>query len=239
MKKISAILALVFLGWAANAQSTNNNSSDTSHRHHGNQNWNRNGGDAMNRGEGRDRFHSFRNHHRHFGNEMAKMHFTPEQRKQMMDINKDYRKKQSDLYKNDNLTLGQYKSQLLALQKEKKNKMQSLLTADQKNQIAESKKHKEENMQVMAAAHLERMKIKLNLTDAQAATIKSQFQNVRAQIKSIRENDNLLRDQKMEQIKTLLAKQKEAIKSVLTPDQINKMDEMKKEHSDRRSGKWS
>src|SRR5579871_636339 len=256
MKKLSALIALVFLGWAAKAQSTDNNiSSDTSHRHHAYHNWSnhdghdsshrkdfrgfdRNRGEAMNRfdnreGYGRNRFRSFRNH-RGFGNEMARLHFSPEQRKQMQDINKEYRKKQSDLYKNDNMTLGQYKSQLVSLQKEKKNKLQSLLTPEQKNQIAESRKKRDENMQVMAAARLERMKIRLNLTDAQAASIKAQALNTRAQIKSIRENDNLMREQKMEQIKTVMTKEKEAFKSILTPEQINKMQELRKDNSEKR-----
>lgn len=248
MKQISAILALVFLGWAAKAQSTGNDNSDTTHRHHrywANRNghdssqrknfraFDRNRGEAMNRFNNRDgnqgnRFRSFHNH-RGFGNEMARLHFTPEQRKQMQDINKEYRKKQSDLYKNDNLTLGQYKSQLLALQKEKKNKFQSLLTPEQKNKMAEFKKKRAENAQVMAAAHLERMKINLKLSDQQAATIKSQQQKLKEQMQSIRENDNLMREQKMEQIKALLAKQKDAIKSVLTPEQQSQFENMHKQ----------
>jgi Spy/CpxP family protein refolding chaperone len=249
MKQISALLALVFLGWAAKAQSIDNNS-DTTHRHHRYQNWvNRNGYDSLerknfrgfdrNRGEAMNRFNNsdgnqgyrFRSsaNHRGFGNEMARLHFTPEQRKQMQEINKEYRKKQADLYKNDNLTLGQYKSQLLALRKEKKNKFQSLFTPEQKNKIADFKKKRAENAQVMAAAHLERMKINLKLSDQQAATIKSQQQKLREQMQSIRENDNLMREQKMEQIKALLAKQKDAIKSVLTPEQQSQFESMHKQ----------
>jgi len=238
MKHISALLALVFLGWAANAQSTdNNNLSDTLHRHHPNHNnWNRsdnnrNHDGAMNRFDhrgGRNREQSFRNHNR-FGRGVREMHFTPEQRKQMQAINMDYRKKSADLYKMDNITLKEYKSQLLALQKDKKNKTQALLTPEQKNEMAEFKKKREENAQVMAAAHLERMKIKLNLTDQQTATIKSQEQNLRVQMKSIRENDNLMREQKMEQMKALFAKQKDAIKSVLTPEQQSQFENMHKQ----------
>ena len=40
----------------------------------------------------------------------------------MHTINEDYRKKSQDLYKQDNITLREYKSQLLALQKDKKSK---------------------------------------------------------------------------------------------------------------------
>jgi N-methylhydantoinase B/oxoprolinase/acetone carboxylase alpha subunit len=164
----------------------------------------------------------------------AGVRFTPDQRKQMQAINIDYRKKSSDLYKNDNLTLREYKSQLLALQKDKKNKLQAILTTDQKAKIVEFKKKRQENAQVMAAARLERLKINLKLSDQQAATIKSQEQNLRVQMQSIRDNDNLMRQQKMEQIKALLAKQKDAIKSVLTPEQQSQFENMNKQRSDTR-----
>ena len=250
MKKILSILVLVFLGWAAKAQSTDNNnySHDTAHRHRAYNNWDRrdghdslhirnfrngdrNWGEANSRYDhqgGMNRFHSFGNRNR-FGRNMRELHFTPDQKKQMQAINMDYRKKSSDLYKKDDLTLREYKAQLLALQKEKKNKLQGILTPEQKNKMAEFKKKREENVQVMAAAHLERMKINLKLSDQQAATIKSEQQNLRAQMQSIRENDNLMREQKMEQIRALLAKQKEAIKSVLTPEQFSGFENMHKQ----------
>jgi hypothetical protein len=250
MKKISAIFSLVFIGFAVHAQTTggDGNMSDTSHRHHAYHKWSRNGNDSLhkggfrnfdrNRGEAMNRFdrdgrnersHRFGGRNR-FGGEMAKLHFSQEQRTQMQAINKEYHQRSTDLYKNDKMTLGEYKAQLASLQKEKKNKMQGLLTTEQKDKMAQWKKQREENMQVMAAAHLERMKIRLKLTDQQAATIKTQEQNTRAQMRSIRENDNLAREQKMEQIKTLMAKQKDAVKSVLTPEQATELENMHKHH---------
>ncbi len=249
MKKVFSILALVFLGWAAKAQSTDNNSSnDTTLRHHAYTNWNRHGGNdslqkrnfrvaGQNWGEANNRFNQegrmnrFRpvGNHRRFGEGMGALHFTADQRNQMHAIMNEYRKNSSELYKNDNLTLKEYKTQLLALQKEKKSKLQGLLTPEQKTKIAEFKNKRQENAQVMAAARLERMKINLKLSDQQAATIKSQQQNLHAQMQSIRENDNLGRDQKMEQIKTLIVKQQDAIKSVLTPEQQSQFENMHKQ----------
>lgn len=250
MKQISAMLALAFLGWAANAQSTDNNnySSDTTHRHHAYNNWQHHGGyDSLHKknfrgagqnwGEANNRFNhrggmnrsnAFGNRNR-FERGWVGVHFTPDQRKQMQAINVDYRKKSSELYKKDDLSLREYKSQLLALQKDKKNKLQGILTPDQRAKIAEFKKKRQEDAQVMAAARLERMKINLKLSDQQAATIKSQQQNLHAQMQSIRENDHLMREQKMEQIKALLAKQKDVMKSVLTPEQQSQFESMHKQ----------
>ena len=164
---------------------------------------------------------------------MPPVHYTPEQRKQLLAINTEYRRKQTDLYKQDNLTLGAYKAQLVTLNKEKKAKLQGLLTPEQQQQITQWKARASENGQVMAAARLERLKIHLQLTDDQAAKIKSQDEAFRTQLQSIRNNDDLLPDQKREQMQALFSKQKDALTAVLTPDQQAKL---KSEHEHRPGG---
>ncbi len=219
--------------------------SDTTHRHATHRTWNgqagANGSQAWRQGhEGQDGFahrgghgsqdrrfqgqgfqHGGFQHHGFDG--MARVHYTPEQRKQVWAINMDYRHKETDLYKQDNLTLGAYKSQLVTLQKEKKAKLQALLTPQQQQQIAQFKSRAAENGQVMAAARLERMKIHLQLTDDQEAKIKSQDADFRSQLQRIRNNDDLLPDQKREQMMALFTKQKDALTAVLTPDQQAKL----------------
>jgi hypothetical protein len=150
-----------------------------------------------------------------------------------MVINKDYRQKREDLFKQDNLTLKQYKTGLLALEKEKKGKVQGLLTQQQKDQLAASRKRMDENHQVREAAHLERLQLHLNLTDDQVARIKAGNANLRTQAKAIHENDNLLPDEKREQMKALMAKRNDTYKSVLTPDQYTQFEQMM---SHRRAG---
>jgi protein-disulfide isomerase-like protein with CxxC motif len=143
-----------------------------------------------------------------------------------MVINKDYRQKSQDLYTQDNLTLKQYKAGLIALQKDKKAKLAALLTPQQKDQLAARRKRMDENRQVMQVAHLERLKLRLNLTDDQVARIKAGQENLHSQVKAIHENDNLLPRQKMEQMKTLLAKRNDTYKTVLTPEQYSQFEKM-------------
>ena len=144
-----------------------------------------------------------------------------------MAINMDYHKKSSDLFKKDNITLKEYKAGLVALQKEKKSKLEALLTQKQKDELAARKKRASENMQVMAAARMERLKIRLNLSDDQIAKLKSGQESLRAQMQSIHENQDLLPQQKMEKLKDLAAKRQDDFKSVLTPEQLSKLQEMK------------
>lgn len=175
-------------------------------------------------------------HHRYGmrrGFDRPQIHYTADQRTQMLAINKEYRQKREDLFKQDNLTLKQYKASLLTLEKEKKDKMAALLTPDQKNELAASRKRREENGQVREAAHLERLKLHLNLTDDQVAKIKTGNENLRSQGRAIHENDNLLPEQKREQMKALLAQRNDNYKSVLTPDQYTQFEKMM---SHRRAG---
>ena len=163
-------------------------------------------------------------------------HYTPEQRQQVAAINKDYRQKSADLYKQDNLTLKQYKAGLIALQKEKKTKLDGLLTQQQKDDMATRRKRMSENAQVMQVARLERLKLHLNLSDDQVAKIKAGQDGLRSQVKAIHENDNLLPQQKMEQMKALMAKRNDTYKAVLTPDQYTQFEQMSHHRGDRSGG---
>ncbi len=154
------------------------------------------------------------------------VHYTPEQRRQLMAINKEYHEKSADLFKKDNITLKEYKAGLLALQSDRRSKMEALLTPQQKDQIARRKKMSEENRQVAEAARMERLKLRLNLSDDQVAKIKAGQADLHAQARSIHDNDNLLPQQKMEQMKGLMAKRKDVFKSVLTPEQFTQFEQM-------------
>jgi len=173
--------------------------------------------------------HRWGNH----GFDRPHIRFTPGQRTQMMAITKEYRQKRADLFKQDNLTLKQYKAGILTLEKEKKSKLQALLTPEQKDQLAANRKRVDENRQVREAARLERLKLHLNLTEDQVAKLKTGNENLRSQARAIHEDDNLLPEQKREQLKALMAKRNDNYKSILTPDQYTEFEKMM---SHRRAG---
>jgi len=207
LRKTIFLLGALTIGWAAEAQ-TGTNPSTTNPS-------------TTNPSTPSDSTHrQGMHHHRNF------IHYTPEQRQQVAAINNDYRQKSADLYKKDDITLREYKSSLLALQKEKKTKMEALLTPKQKEEIATRRKRISENRQVMAAAHMERLKLRLNLSDDQVTKIKAGQESLRAQAKAIHENDNLLPQEKMEQMKSLMAKRNDTFKSVLTPEQYSQYEKM-------------
>lgn len=237
MKRI-VLFALSIALWMGfvNAQVAQNDNAQNFHRQGRDSSFNRphpNGfkpGDQMRRrpenGQFAQRFD--KQHQQRRMGMMARVRLSPEQLKQSKVINDEYRSQVADLQKKDKISLGEYKSQLAALHKDHKAKLQGLLTDEQKNKMAQAKKSAEINAQVNSVAKLERLKLTLGLSDKQVATIKSNQEALHNQIKSIHENDNLLPEQKKEQLKSLLEQRKDIVKSVLTPEQQSKIDSLRK-----------
>ena len=78
---------------------------------------------------------------------------------------------------------------------------------------------------------LEKMKTQLNLTDDQVSKLKASHDSFAAKAQEIRNNSSLTSDQKKEQFKELAKQQKEETKSILTKDQLQKMQELHKDRS--------
>lgn len=167
-------------------------------------------------------------------NPFAKLNLTDDQKAQMKAANEDYRKQLSTLQSNNSISLGDYKTQLAALHKSHQDKVKSILTDEQKKQLADRRQDAAKRIHRARAANLEKMKQNLNLTDDQVAKIKAQREGLQTKLKGIRENSNLLPDQKKEQMKELFAQQKEQMKTILTPDQQTKLDSLRKTHMGRR-----
>jgi Spy/CpxP family protein refolding chaperone len=247
-KQLFLLIGALILGWAANAQSTGNNpTTDTTHtmhhRFHGAANgygFHRSGGSKdssfhhFRGGPGGYAFHrpgqNYFGHNGFHGRHHEFVRLTPEQRKQVMAINKDYRQKSQDLFKQDNITLKQYKAGLIALQKEKKAKVEALLTPLQKDQQAASRRLREDRADLMASTRLERLRQALNLTDDQVSKLKTGQDNLRSQAQAIHKNDNLLPQEKREQLKALMTTRNDNFKTILTPDQYSKFQQMRSHH---------
>ena len=208
MKKyLFGLTAFTVMAVAANAQTTSNSADTTgkvfkNHMHH-------NGA-----------------HKHHKKNMMADLNLTDVQKQQAKDLNDDYQKQISDL-KNSNLSADDYKAKRQSIEKERKAKFESILTSEQKDKIAQSKKDRSEKMKLMSQKRMDKMKTDLNLTDDQVSKIKEQRENSMSQAKAIKENTSLTEEQKKEQLMSLRKTSKENMDSIFTADQLKKREEMK------------
>ena len=159
-----------------------------------------------------------------FGKEL---NLSAEQKEKAKAIGKEFHEKVQKLKADDNISMGEFKKRLASLEKERKSKMDALLTTEQKTKLEEMKKKRAENMQVKSAAHLERMKIDLNLTEEQTAKVKKLQQDLNNKLKALHENDNIASIEKKDKVKAIMDEHKEAVKKILTKEQQVKMEARK------------
>jgi len=170
-------------------------------------------------------------HHREMG--VRALHLSEDQMAQLKEFNKSYRQQLEALHKNEDITVREYRDKMYALKKERKANLMSILTEEQKVRLAQMKNERMEHRELMAARHLDKMKISLNLTNDQVSKIEEQGKATFEKIRTIHENDNLTREQKKDQLMAIKNESKENFKKILTPDQLNKLEEMKKARMDR------
>ena len=78
-------------------------------------------------------------------------------------------------------------------------------------------------MQNMEKNRGERMKTELGLSPDQSAKMDANRKALMTEMKAIRENNSYSQEQKMEKMKELHKKQKENLKTILTPEQLEKI----------------
>jgi Spy/CpxP family protein refolding chaperone len=177
-----------------------------------------------------DKMNHAKEWHHHKGMEMMKqLNLTQDQKNQLKASRDDYRKQLQELNKNENITVKEFRDKKYALKQQQKATFLSILTPDQKTKLEQLKQQREQQHEAMAAKHLDKMKMQLNLSDDQVAQIKAQRQSMHEKLEAIKDNQNLSRTEKKEQLEALRTENKESFKKILTPDQLNKMDELKKE----------
>ena len=144
----------------------------------------------------------------------------------------DFQKQMADLKKNDNITVKEFNSRKEAIRKDHQQKMQSLLTAEQKSKLDKMKQDRMAKSKEMHARSMDKMKTQLNLSDDQVIKLKASHESFASKAKDIRSNQSLTQDQKKEQFKALAEQQKEETKSILTKEQLDKLQDM---HKNRRT----
>jgi Spy/CpxP family protein refolding chaperone len=157
---------------------------------------------------------------------MKDVNLTDAQKKQFKDLNEGYRKQYTDLRNNKSLSADEQKTKMQALRKEQFGKMQSILTDEQKTKMAAQRKDWSKRGGkdfAHSGKGFEQMKTKLNLTDDQSTKLKANREDFHKKAKAIRENTALTEDQKKEQVKALAQQNRESLKSILTPEQMEKM----------------
>lgn len=172
-------------------------------------------------------------HHRM--DKMQQLNLTDEQKTEVKSINEDFKQQMTDLKKSeDKITVTEWKSKMATIRKDHHEKMQKVLTDEQKASLKKMKHERRGNMEKHGARRLEHMKKELNLTDDQVTAIKKNHEDMGQKYKALREDKNLTEDQKKVELKKFKEQQHESLKSILTEEQLQKLDQQKKQHKHHR-----
>jgi Spy/CpxP family protein refolding chaperone len=124
--------------------------------------------------------------HKGFGKEL---NLTDAQKDQMKSIREEYKGKLKSLKEQG---VARDDARFKSLREEERNKVQGILTAEQKAKMAEMKTKREgerkergEKMKERGAKHFEKMQKELNLSNEQAAKVKASNESFRTQMQAI------------------------------------------------------
>lgn len=205
--------------------------------------------------EGQKKEH--RGHHGdHKGGGFEKLNLSADQKAKMQSLREEFKKESEALKAQENtLTAAQMKEKRKALHEKHQAQMQAILTKEQKEQIAQFKaEHKgaaqarkgnkgrfdstargaREGFRGQRGPGGERgaeFAKELNLTADQQTRMQQIRTDFRSKMEAVRNNSTLTQEQKRTQFQELAKAQQEQLKSVLTKEQIEKMQSLRKERS--------
>ncbi len=160
---------------------------------------------------------------------MGQLNLSTEQKSKLKEIKEEFRKKQETLGTEQNITVKEFNDRATALRREMRDKRDQILTAEQKQKLANIKEEIEKKKEERFSHHLDKMKTKLSLTDDQVSQIKQNRDKLRNDILKIKNDSKLNDQQKRMKIRALILQQKESRSKMFTSDQLKKIEERKKQ----------
>ena len=169
--------------------------------------------------------------HRHHGDALAQLNLTDNQKTEMKAINDDFKQQMTDLKKSeDKITVTEWKSKMATIRKDHHEKVDKVLTDDQKATLKKMHKERGDRFRQDGKNRMDRMKKELNLTDDQSAALQKSFDESMQKMKAIHDDKSTPDDKKKALYRVQKDQQEASMKSILTPDQWNKFQELKKNH---------
>ncbi|MBC7827078.1 MAG: hypothetical protein H7122_04985 [Chitinophagaceae bacterium] len=192
------------------------------------------GASAQEKQDGHHGRHKVKNHREHV---TKNLNLSDDQKQQLKTIKESHRKQMAELNKNENINVKEMRDRKAALAKEQKSAFEGILTSEQKAKIQDQRNKSKENRKQMQAKRMEKMKKDLGLTEAQSSKLNTMNETYKTKFESLKKNESLDRTAKKEQFKALHQQHKEELKNMLTQEQVQKLDEMKKDRGGRKNAK--
>jgi hypothetical protein len=155
------------------------------------------------------------------------LNLTDEQKTEMKTINDDFKKQMSELQKNEDITVREWKSKMKDIREDHQKKVQQVLTDEQKAKMEKFRQDRKGKMHKRGKHNIDSLKKDLNLSAEQEAALKQQRTDMMQKMKAIKEDKSLTDEQKKAEIKKFREQQHQSLKSILSEEQINKLQQHK------------
>jgi Spy/CpxP family protein refolding chaperone len=171
-------------------------------------------------------------HHHNRIDKLQQLNLSDDQKTELKSITEDYKTQMTDLKKSeDKITVTEWKSKMSTIRKDHHEKVQKVLTDEQKASLKKMKHERRSDMRKHGGRrNLEHMKKELNLTDEQVTALKKNHEDMAQKFKTIRADKSMTEDQKKAELKEFKKQQHESLKSILSAEQLQKLEQQKKQH---------
>ena len=175
-------------------------------------------------------------HNQQAGGRLKELNLSATQKEQVKASRQNTEKQLAELKKNDQLTVKDFKASKDAILQSQKDQVSAILTDEQKNQLAQNKPKPNDRQGDNAGNNIGKMKENLGLSEQQITQIKANRDADQVKIKAIKENSQLSNSEKKEQLKVIKKEQENNLAQILSPEQISKMEQSRKDRKDKKTG---
>jgi Spy/CpxP family protein refolding chaperone len=169
---------------------------------------------------------------------IRQLNLTEEQKTEVRNFLEDARSQAQVVQRDTSLTRGQKIDRIDEIQQQTQQKIHSILTTEQQMQLEDLRKQTQERFDArrdqMEDRLLQQGVMRLNLTDAQQTTIQSYLDEQKTQINALRDNTSLSREERVSQARAIRRQTAEKVRSTLTAEQQQQLEEMRQNAGNRR-----
>lgn len=158
---------------------------------------------------------------------MERGNLTDDQRAKLKTINDSFRKSMRDLYQQDDITVKEWRSRMEELKSKHREEVSSVVGTENGRQSHQYGRKGMQHRGYRGGGTRENLSQALDLSAKQQEALKKSRTETRKKIAALQENDKLSREEKRKSMQSIRKAQQEAFRSMLTKEQLEKLEQMK------------
>lgn len=178
-----------------------------------------------------------RKHQGHRKDMAQQLNLTEDQKARFKTIREEERKELEEVKNNGSLTQDQAKARRREIHEKYREQMKAILTDEQKAEMEKGRKKGKGKDLGQWKNKKQDLPKDLNLTADQQSRMTAISAEFKTKMEAIRNNNSLSNSQKKEQFQALATEHRNQVKSILTPEQQQKMQSLRKENRGRRTAR--